>query len=66
MIAQTAEETVKYYPTATAIGVESSVSGREVTVNVDVMAQYEEDYKLTIFLCENNVIGPHLSSSASG
>ena len=63
VIAQTAEETVKYYPTATAIGVESSVSGRNVTVKVDVMAQFEEDYKLTIFLCENNVIGPQQKGS---
>ena len=63
VIAQTSEETVKYYPTATALGIESSVSGRKATVKVDVFAQYEEDYKLTIFLCENNVIGAQQNGS---
>ena len=50
-------ETAKYYPTATSLGIESSVSGRDVTVKVDVKALYEEDYKLTVLLCENNIIG---------
>ena len=50
-------ETVKYYPTATAIGVSSTLSGRNLTVNVDVKAQYDEDYKLTVLLVENDIIG---------
>ncbi len=50
-------ETVKYYPTATSLGIESSVSGRNVTVKVDVKALYAEDYKLTVLLCENDIIG---------
>ena len=50
-------ETAKYYPTVTSLGIESSVSGRNVTVKVDVKALYAEDYKLTVLLCENNIIG---------
>ena len=50
-------ETVTYYPTATAIGLSSTLSGRNLAVDVDVKAQYDEDYKLTVFLCENNIIG---------
>ena len=51
------KETVTYYPTATAIGLSSTLSGRNLAVDVDVKAQYDEDYKLTVFLCENNIIG---------
>ena len=58
-----AEETVRYYSTATAIGIESSLSGRNLSVKVDVKALYEEDYKLTVFLCENNVIGSQQNGS---
>ena len=57
VIAALGNETVRYYPTATVLGVESTLSGRELTVKVDVKAQYEEDYKLTVFLCENDIIG---------
>lgn len=63
VIAEVAEETVRYYSTATAIGIESSLSGRNLSVKVDVKALYEEDYKLTVFLCENNVIGSQQNGS---
>ena len=56
-ISQVAQQSVQYYPTATVLGIESSLSGRQLSVKVDVKAQYEEDYKLTIFLCENDIIG---------
>lgn len=57
LLADEASKTVSYYPTATSIGIESSLSGRTLSVKVDVKAQYEEDYKLTVFLCENDIIG---------
>lgn len=57
VIAEVGAETVKYYPTATALGISSTLSGRNLTVKVDVRAQYEEDYKLTVLLCENGIIG---------
>ena len=50
-------KTVQYYPTATAIGLSSTLSGRNLSVRVDVKAQFEEDYLLTIVLVENGVIG---------
>ena len=52
-----ASETLKYYPTATVLGLKSSLSGRKLSVQVDVKAQLAETYKLTIFLVENNIIG---------
>jgi len=63
VIAYAAEETVRYYPTATAIGISSVLSGRNLSVTVDVNAQYEEEYKLTVFLCENEIIGSQQSGS---
>ena len=63
VIATVAEETVKYYPTATAIGISSTLSDRTLSVKVDVRARFEEDYKLTVFLCENNIIGNQQNGS---
>ena len=57
VIAQVGAQTADYYPTATVLGISSTLSGRNLSVKVDVRAQYEEDYKLTVFLCENNIIG---------
>ena len=56
-LTEASSETLKYYPTATIIGLNSSLSGRNLSVQVDVKAQYEETYKLTVFVVENNVIG---------
>lgn len=63
VLSMIAEETAILYPTATAIGIESSLSGRNLSVKVDVKAQYEEGYKLTVFLCENGIIGNQQSTS---
>lgn len=57
LLADEAAKTVSYYPTATSIGLESSLAGSFLTVKVNVKAQYEEDYKLTVFLCESDIIG---------
>ena len=57
VIAQEAAKTVAYYPTATAIGLSSTLSGRNLSVQVDVRAQFDEEYRLTIVLVENGVIG---------
>ena len=57
------EKTVGLYPTATALGVESSLSGRNLSVKVDVKAQYAEGYKLTVFLCESGIVGSQQSGS---
>lgn len=57
VISQTAAETMKTYGTVTSLGIESSLSGRNLSVKVDVKALYKEDYKLTVFLCENGIVG---------
>ena len=57
LISQAVEETEAYYPAVTAVGLESSVSGRNVTAKVDVFAMAPETYKLTVFLLENGIIG---------
>ena len=63
VISWIADQTSLYYPTATALGIESTLSGRDLTVKVDVKAQYEEGYKLTVFLCENEIIGEQRKGS---
>ena len=46
-----------YYPTVTAVGLESSVSGRNLTVKADVIAQVPETYKITVILMEDGIVG---------
>ena len=57
LVAQTMEETEAYYPTVTAVGLESSVSGRKLTVKADVIAQVPETYKITVILMEDGIVG---------
>ena len=57
VICEEAVKTVQYYPTATAIGLSSTLSGRDLSVKVDVRAQFEEDYRLTVVLVENGIVG---------
>ena len=49
------------YPPVTSIALSSTVSDRNVTVNADVYANVEDDYKITVFLVENGIIGPQSS-----
>ena len=58
-------ETEMYYPAVTAIALSSSVSGRTVTVDADVFANVDDEYKITVFLLENNVIGRQASVSGT-
>ena len=57
LIAQAVKETERYYPAVTTVGLESSVSGREVTAKVDVLGLAPDTYKLTVLLLENGIIG---------
>ena len=57
MIVQAVDQTEATYPTATAIGLSSSLSGQTVTVDVDVYTHIADSYKLTVLLLENNIIG---------
>ena len=57
LIAEYVQETEENYPTATAIGLKSSLSGKTVTVYVDVYAHIADSYKLTVLLLENGIVG---------
>ena len=57
VIAQYVQETEDHYPTATAIGLKSSLSGKTVTVDVDVYSHIADNYKLTVLLLENGIVG---------
>ena len=57
LIASAVEETETNYPAATAIGLESSLSGQALTVKAEVFANCAETYKLTVILMENGIIG---------
>lgn len=57
VIADAIQETESNYPTATAIGLKSALSGQTVTVDVDVYSHIADNYKLTVLLLENNIVG---------
>ena len=57
VIATAVQETEANYPTATAIGLKSSLSGQTVNVDVDVYSHIADSYKLTVLLLENNIVG---------
>ena len=57
LIVQAVQETEANYPTATGIGLSSSLSGETVSVDVDVYTLLADSYKLTVLLLENNIIG---------
>ena len=57
MIVEAARETETKYPTATSLGLSSSLDGNTVTVNVDVYAHVADRYKLTVLLLENEIVG---------
>ena len=57
MAAQAMAETEALYPAVTAVGLESSLSGRELTVKADVIAQMPETYKITVILMEDGIVG---------
>ena len=57
LIADEMAKTEAYYPTVTAVGLESSVSGRNLTVKADVIAQVPETYKITVILMEDGIVG---------
>lgn len=57
LIASAVEETETNYPAATAIGLETILSGQNLMVHADVFANCAETYKLTVILMENGIIG---------
>ena len=57
LIANAVEETETLYPAVTSVGLESSLSGQNLNVKVDVLGLSPETYKLTVILMENGIIG---------
>ena len=57
VIASAVDETELRYPAVSAVALESSLSGRELTVKADVYTQAADSYKLTVILMENGIIG---------
>ena len=57
LIADAVSETETYFPAATGIALESSVSGRNLTVKADVTARLADSYKITVLLLEDGIIG---------
>ena len=56
-IVKAVRETEATYPTATGLGIDSSVDGKTISVTVDVYTHLADSYKLTVLLLENNIIG---------
>ena len=52
------KETEENYGTATGIAVNSTVTGREVTIDVDAFIKYKGNYKITVLLMEDGIIAP--------
>ena len=57
LIVQAVQETEANYPTATGIGIDTSLDGNTVSVDVDVYTHLADSYLLTVLLLENNIIG---------
>lgn len=57
VIASAVEETGLRYPAVSALALDSSLSGRELTVQVDAFTQAADSYKLTAIVMENGIIG---------
>ena len=55
-IASAVDQQESYYPAQTAVGLNSSLDGRKLTVQADVFARYPGTYKLTVFLLESGVV----------
>ena len=57
LIVQASQETEANYPTATALGINSILSGKNLSVDVDVYTHIADSYKLTVLLLENGIVG---------
>lgn len=58
-------ETEANYPTVTGLSLNSSLNGNELTVEVSVFTKVSDDYKLTVLLLENNIIGTQTDYNAN-
>ena len=59
------KETERNYPTTTGISFNSTVSGRELNLDIKLYVKEKGDYKATAVLLENNVIGAQTSGGSN-
>ena len=55
-IADAVDEQENLYPVQTAVGLQSTLSGRNLTLQAEVFARKAGSYKLTVFLLESGVV----------
>lgn len=51
------DETEENYPTQTGIGFYSNVDGNQLNLNLHVYAKKPDEYKVTVLLLEDNIVG---------
>lgn len=56
LIVAAVKETEQYYPVTAAIGLNSSISGSTLNVDVTLYLREAEDYKLTVMVTESGII----------
>ena len=55
--ADVARETQEYYPATTGIACKSTLTGSNLTVDVSIYAKEADDYKVTVLLLEDGIVG---------
>ena len=58
LIVAAVKETEQYYPVTAAIGLNSSISGSTLNVDVTLYLRNAEDYKFTLMVTESGIICP--------
>lgn len=51
-------DAVRNYPSRTCIAANTSVTGREVTVSMDLAVKTAGEYSVAVYLCENGIVHP--------
>lgn len=57
LVKSVAEETWASYPAKTGIAFNSTLAGSELTVDLDLYVKEADEYKVTVLLLEDNVVG---------
>ncbi len=61
LIIATAKETEQNYGTATGLTMSSSLNGRDLTIDIDAFVKYSGNYKIHVFLVEDNIFGNQIN-----
>ena len=60
-IISASKETEQNYGTATGLALSSTVSGREIMVDVDAFIKYKGNYKITVMLLEDRILASQVN-----